>query len=145
MNTHGGGQHTARSSYPGRCGKTLVPGYDAARCAPKNFPYTSQCSGQYPVFLQATTFFHQRLYRRGSPRHLSGQPFPTLASLRRAGLSFLELPVRHFLCGSTLIAHEKCQEGSKGGNGFFHVLGGLVSCRIESHRRPLQTQMDARG
>ena len=33
--------------------------------------------------------------------------------------------VQHVLCGSTLIADEKSQEGSKGGNGFFHVLGIL--------------------
>jgi hypothetical protein len=61
MSIHGGGQHTARSSYPGGCGKTLVPGYDAARCAPKNFPYTSECSVLHPsflqLFLQQTTFF----------------------------------------------------------------------------------------
>jgi hypothetical protein len=44
--------------------------------------------------------------------------------------------VRYILRGSTLIADEKSQEGSKGGNGFFHlrwVLLGVGSKAIVDH------------
>ena len=57
-------------------------------------------------------------------------------------------PRRHFLCGSTLIAHEKCQEGSKGGNGFFHVrwvLPVVESKAILNHFRLVNLQAASGG
>jgi hypothetical protein len=42
----------------------------------------------------------------------------------------------YFWCGSTLIAHDKGQEGSKGGNGICYVLGvlpGVGSKAIVDH------------
>ena len=51
-----------------------------------------------------------------------------------------------YSCAAALsIAHDKCQEGSKGGNGILSCPWGLACCRIENHRRPHQTQMGARG
>ncbi len=46
------------------------------------------------------------------------------------------------------IAHEKSQEGSKGGNGFFHVLGVLPvvgSKAIVNHFRLVNLQADGEG
>jgi hypothetical protein len=60
----------------------------------------------------------------------------------------IKLPDGYFKCGSTLIAHEKSQEGSKGGNGFLHVLGGLPvvgSKATVDHFRLVNLQADGEG
>ena len=56
--------------------------------------------------------------------------------------------VEHLLCGSTLIAHEKSQEGSKGRNGFFHlrwVLPVVGSKAIVDHFRLVNLHADGEG
>jgi hypothetical protein len=53
--------------------------------------------------------------------------------------------VEHLWCGSTLISHEKSQEGSKGGNGFFHlrwVLPVVGSKAILNHTSLVNLQAD---
>jgi hypothetical protein len=60
----------------------------------------------------------------------------------------LHSPTRHFLCGSTLIAHAKSQEGLKGGNGFLHVRGvlpGVGSKTIVDHTRLVNLQACGEG
>ena len=56
--------------------------------------------------------------------------------------------MRHFLCGSTRIAHEKSQEGLKGGNGFFHVrwvLPVVGSKAIIDHTKLVRLQACGEG
>ena len=56
--------------------------------------------------------------------------------------------VEHLWCGSTLIAHEKSQEGSKGGNGFFHlrwVLPVVGSKAIVDHTSLVNLHADGEG
>jgi hypothetical protein len=56
--------------------------------------------------------------------------------------------VWYFLFGSTLIAHEKSQEGSKGGNGFFHhrwVLPVVGSKAILNHTSLVNLHADGEG
>ena len=55
----------------------------------KTFLYTLHCSVLHPFFCSRPPFFHQRLYRRGSPIHRTGQLFPNLARLSCARLSSL--------------------------------------------------------
>jgi hypothetical protein len=54
----------------------------------------------------------------------------------------------YFWCGSTLIAHDKGQEGSKGGNGICHVrwvLPGVGSKAILNHTRLRWVQARGEG
>ena len=76
-------------------------------------------------------------------RAISWQLMPCSAAVR--GSQFpIKLSGAVFLVRQHFsIAHEKSQEGSKGGNGFFHVLGVLPGVGSTSHCRPLQTQMGA--
>ena len=53
--------------------------------------------------------------------------------------------VERLWCDSTLIAHEKSQEGSKGGNGFFHlrwVLPVVGSKAMVDHTSLVNLQAD---